>query len=121
MNTTPDFHEANNFSVPDGYFESLTSRVMEKIPAQEVRILAVDEKPRRQVGRSAWLKYSTAAAILALMGLAGTMWMTSRVTPRQAQMASITSATYSNDDNLDAVADYIMVDDQDLYAYLSGE
>jgi hypothetical protein len=36
-------------------------------------------------------------------------------------VASVSSATYTSDENLDAMADYIMVDDQDLYAYLSGE
>lgn len=38
---------ASGFKVPDGYFDQFPDQLMEKIPTQEVRVIAIKSTPKR--------------------------------------------------------------------------
>ena len=114
-------NHASPFKVPEGYFDNLTERVMTRIPQNEVRMVPVaKQKPIRR-----WRPYAAAAAVVAVLFGVG-------VYIHQAEVASVapqdnvaanvsTVKANAEDSDFEAVADYIMCDDYDLYAYISNE
>lgn len=119
----------NPYRVPDGYFDSLTQRVMSQLPetgstaetaAQPCRVAL--SKPRRR-----WIGWSVAAA-----ACVGAFLMLTSLPARQEsaaqqrQTASVasnaTSSTSTYDENYEReVLEYAMVDNNDIYAYMSGD
>ncbi len=117
----PDFNLEKNFSVPEGYFDTIAQRVMDRIPANEVRMMPAMEEKKSSSRGLLWVRLGTAAAVLAVVFSLG-FYFTGDNQQQSSQMAEAPKAVYNNNvDNVDAIADYIMVDDQDLYAYLSAE
>ena len=111
----------NPFKVPEGYFESLTERVMARIPANEVRMV-----PEKKKSPIRWRPYAAAAAIVAVLFGVGAYIHKAEVEapmPAEKSLAVKTSAVkaHADDSDFEAVADYIMCDDYDLYAYISNE
>ena len=120
MNQLPDFNHDKLFSVPEGYFDTLVQRTMERIPANEVRMIPSVEKKKSNKHGMLWARYGVAAAAVAAFFTLGMHFISNDEKITTAATANNTAA-YSSDYNVDALADYIMVDDQDLYAYISGE
>lgn len=120
MTQLPDFNHDNHFSVPEGYFDTIAQRVMDRIPANEVRMIPAVEKKKSTPRRLLWARIGVAAATVAAVFTLGMRFM-GHDHVQQSPVAAVSTASYTSDENLDAMADYIMVDDQDLYAYLSGE
>ena len=84
------FGRQNPFTVPEGYFEGFTSRMMSLLDEEQARqAVSTDEKPRAKVRSLTWRRYAVAAS----------------------------SATV--DHNIDQMADYAMLDNQDIYTYLA--
>jgi hypothetical protein len=111
------------FTVPEGYFEQLTERVMSNIPANEVRMLT-EKAPEK---RFRWHRYAAAAAVAAAIFGAGLFFGHSPVAePKTDAPVAVANHANSTPDaayggDFDNVADYIMCDDYDLYAYLTSE
>lgn len=120
MSQQPDYNHDIPFTVPDGYFDTIAQRVMERIPANEVRMIPEVEQKKATTRRLLWARYGVAAAAIAAV-FTMSMHFMSNNEKQTASVATVTKTSYSSDDNVDALADYIMVDDQDLYAYLSSE
>ena len=120
MDRKTDFTHDNPFTVPEGYFDTIASRVMERLPAHEVRMIVAEEKKKKTFWLPQWARYGAAAAVVAAICMAGVHFMSNEPSAT-SPVSAVTMATYSSDDNIDAMADYIMADDQDLYAYISGE
>lgn len=112
----------NPFRVPDGYFEQFTEQVMQQLPAREQSIAPQSAQPRaRRVQIRTWL-YAAACSALALMLGVSYYFMQSQATSTDAApMASAEPATYVAPDNsyIDEVADYVMMDNAEIYACLS--
>ena len=94
----------NPFQVPDGYFDSLTAKVMQRLPEQPKRSLMVKLRP--------WMY--AAACIVAVLFTATVYFFPSADT--QQQMATATVDSY-----IDDAADYMMADNLDIYACLTTE
>ena len=109
-------HLDNPFRVPEGYFDTIADRVMEAIPQNEVRMVPHTEHKRRP----AWRFYAAAAAIAAVLFGAG-IYSYNKTTEVATQPVQASVEVYTDDSDFDAVANYIMCDDYDLYAYLSTE
>ena len=112
------------FTVPEGYFDSLTDRVMSNIPASEVRLFPKKEPEKR----FRWHRYAAAAAVVAAIFGAGLFFGNNKVAEPQAAAPVAVAENSSNVDSgnayggdFDNVADYIMCDDYELYAYLINE
>ena len=120
MNFNSENINDNPFSVPEGYFDNLAQRMIDSLPAHEVRMIPTEEKKKSKNRLLLWARYGAAAAVVAAVCMAG-MHFTNNEPTAQTPVAATTMESYSSDENIDAMADYIMADDQDLYAYLSGE
>ena len=104
----------NPFRVPEGYFESLTDQVMQSLP----------EQPKRRA-KSVFMRpvFYAAASVCALL-IAGATWMwhssedTSSANAVQAQ-AVVQQQTDNSEDYMDEAADYMMLDNHEIYTYLA--
>jgi|GEM_PF-152090 hypothetical protein len=114
------------FTVPENYFSDLSSRVMAQIPAEEQKETVVEVKPRRATLR--YLRPLAAAAMtigvvligfLAYQEFDGAQGKHSLADSHLAQGAH--EAAASSEDDFDQVADYFMIDESDMYAYLASE
>ena len=109
----------NHFTVPEGYFDTLAERVMERIPENEVRMMP--ETVRKPLAAKRLRTVAAAAVVLAAVFGAG-LYVHQDLNDAEVEAMATQRASYSNaEGSLDAVADYIMCDDEDLYAYLSDE
>ena len=110
----------NPFTVPEGYFDTLTERIMRQIPEEEITL-------QKAVTVPLWRRYgfrAAAAVIGIIMGIGALALFNQNAifTPQENATASIeTVGSSQQTDAIDQVADYIMCDNHDLYAYLSGE
>lgn len=118
------FGKENPFSLPEGYFDNLTSQVMDRLPAQEVKVHFWQRLEVRKI----------AAAVAAVLVLGGGAYIglrhaqpvsqpiahASHALLQSAQSASAKQYT-SDDENFDEMADYTMMDSQDFYASLIAE
>lgn len=114
------------FTVPENYFSELSSRVMAQIPAEEQKEAVVEVKPRRATLR--YLRPLAAAAMtigvvlvgfLAYHEFDGGQGKHALAGSQLVQGAHETSA--SSEDEFDKAADYFMIDESDMYAYLASE
>ena len=119
----------NLFRVPEGYFEQLTEQVMNSLPDVEVAkqepIAPVEQHRAKSVSMRPWL-YAAACSVLALaMGVSYYFMQSSATSTDAVQMAAVSpapAATYDAPDNssyIDDAADYVMLDNTEIYAYLS--
>ena len=105
----------NHFRVPDGYFDSLTERVMSKLPdSAEVKPM-----PTRQpiIYRLRPLLYVAACMLVAVLSFAVYFDNQEAETSDEAKMAQ----SVSNDSYFDEAADYAMIDNDEIYACLLNE
>lgn len=115
------FGNKTPFTVPDGYFEQLTDRVMSRLPeytadSQPVAATAeMQHKPALIKRLRPWL----AAACIAAAAIGTTVYLNRGLsTPQPTD--EVADALYS-DTYIDEAADYAMVDNQDIYAYLLAD
>ena len=114
------------FTVPENYFSELSSRVMAQIPTEEQKETVVTVKSRRTMVH--YLRPLAAAAMtigvvligfLAYHEFDGGQGNGSLEGNRLAQGTQELSA--SSADDFDQLADYFMIDESDMYAYLASE
>lgn len=112
----------NPFTTPKGYFDQLATRVMSQLPAigQESDIKqkpATEQKPAMLRTLRPWLYAAACVAVLVVC----VTWLFSQRSPSQQPVATTTntSVTAVTDSYVDEVADYAMMDNQDIYLYLA--
>lgn len=112
----------NPFRVPDGYFDSLAERVMANLPdADDVQTskTIVINRPRRHANK-AWLCVA-ASLCVAVFGSAVYLGNLSSADSDNSPQATTAQATNISQDNyVEEVADYAMMDNSDIYAYLAS-
>ena len=117
----------NPFWVPEGYFDNITSRVMERIPVNEVKLIPEESKEGKSITHQfrKWRIYAAAASILVALFGAGLLIHNDSMEPDTSLAKGKTVVHSSNsanaENNVDAMADYIMADDYELYAYMAYE
>jgi len=110
--------EKNPFRVPDGYFDSFATELMQKLPkqTQSEQIQPEKQKPSRLVTLRPWL-YAAACLFVALF--TATIFF---VAPDDSsQQVAATTTTATDDTYVDDAADYLMADNIDIYACLASE
>ena len=109
----------NPFKVPDGYFETFAEQLMKQLPEHKASVIEI-QKPKDKTKRPLWFVAASVAAIL----LSSLVYIS---IPSSRSDASVSSAalqamnTASQDSYVDQAADYAMVDNSDIYAYLMSE
>lgn len=113
------FGRQNPFRVPEGYFDDFASQLMQSLPEQA-------EAPKAKLvpmrvsrwHRARPIAIAAASVCIAFFGLGVKMYHGSdRVAAPSATTAQETVAT-SSYSAVDAMADYTMLDTDDMYAYL---
>ena len=97
----------NPFLVPEGYFDHLAESVMAALPERKPRVKPI------------WLRpvFYAAACICALMISAG-VWL-AMPDDSQQTVGQIAARQDAGDESLDEAADYMMLDNHDIYTYLA--
>lgn len=101
------------FRVPEGYFEQLTMHIVSQLPAEP---LQGQQKPATLYCRLRPLLYVAACLLLAVLSVTVYLADTDEGNPRP-----LTSQNTAADVSLDDVADYAMVDNNDIYACLTSD
>ena len=120
---------ANPFKTPEGYFEELTSRVMKNIPNDDETLNNTTEEKKakvvsmdnRKTIRNLFIRWtSVAAACIALVFL-GVYHIDKKDRKQLADNQTTVSAMDDYDDEYaEDLLSYSMVDETDVYYYLSG-
>ncbi|MBR1402160.1 MAG: hypothetical protein IJ562_11400 [Prevotella sp.] len=114
------FGNANHFQVPDGFFDRFADEMMAKIEERPI-----EEQPKTIAkGRNAIIRrfvpYLAVASVVGLLfGVAVFHSPTDEGQNGNMQVQTLASAP--SGDALDQMADYVMLDNQDLYSYMSNE
>ena len=96
----------NPFKTPEGYFDHLAERTMDCLP---------DANPKRTAKVWRLRPWLYAAAIAGVVAISDAI-----LTNREDSDKQTTEVAY-NDTFIDEAADYVMVDNQDIYAYLLAD
>ena len=108
------FGHDNHFTVPEGYFEGLTAEIMGKLPEPTAKTVRL-----RPVRRNVW-KYAVSLAACLLAAVFSINMFINKPTPTAlnatANADTSESAYFST---IDQVADYTMLDNEAIYAYVS--
>lgn len=109
----------NPYRVPEGYFDSFYEKLMAELPEHtKPEIVAMPQRSRLRFLRPALL----AAACLCVAIFSITLFFShQQETPEQTPVAAATSTTNTVDEEeyMDEAADYVMLDNADIYACLS--
>lgn len=100
----------NPFKVPDGYFDTFADRVMQKIP-EDAKVVTMRSNRKSSRG---WA-YAAACLLLCVCSVVGFYQFES------AKSDTATTAMASTTDSFDEAADYVMMDNQDIYACLMND
>lgn len=127
-NTTSDekyleehFGKGQSFKVPEHYFEDFSSRLMARLPEQAATPV-IPIREHRSVQRRGQLM-AVAAAFAGLIVGGTAVWFssdeTSQSVARTAPVENVpTESAYGG--SFDELADYAMLDNEDIYAYVSN-
>jgi len=121
------FGKENPFSVPDGYFDNFTERLMAKLP-EESNVVSMDTSRTSKTSpttstRRKWIGWVSAVAAI-FVGAVFYMEFTQKTTGNSDTNMVNTTGVYANTaqsyDEYEEVMDYTLNDNSDVYAYLSG-
>ena len=112
-----NFGKKNPYRVPEGYFDHFTEQLLSQLPEQ----LAAE--PVRHSRLKVLRPILMAAACLCIAIFSVTIYLNrSQDAPESAPVAttqSTNSTINEEEDYMDAAADYVMLDNADIYACLS--
>lgn len=121
ITTMDTLSKSNPFTVPEGYFDTLTARVMANVDAQ-VQENVVTLKPTKHTHWKVWTSGIAACVAGALLCInlidkeeQPTMQNTAMLNEHHVEEAYAYDEQYQKE-----VMDYAMVDYNDVYNYLSG-
>lgn len=98
----------NPFVVPEGYFDTFADQLMASLPERQPRTKRVWLRP---------LRY--AAAVVCVFAMGALSWFA--LSPESHQPIQAEAVQLSSDADFEAAADYVMLDNYDIYACLSDE
>ena len=103
----------NPFRVPEGYFDTLPQRVMERIREE-----GQAEQPKRRRKSRFFIRLTAAAVLTGFFSLAGLM-MYEQSHPLTSSQAPTTLASAQEMEFADELLDYAMLDNSDIEYYLT--
>ncbi|WP_455098482.1 hypothetical protein [Prevotella histicola] len=117
------------FTVPDNYFSDLSSQIMAKIPVEEP-VNTPENTVKTKKSHFALIRrvrpLAIAAAMIGIIMIA--FWSFTDYTSNQKRAADIpekgvgeTLSKATSSDSFDEAADYMMMDEDDMYAYVADQ
>lgn len=120
------FGKGNPFRVPEGYFDQLADRVMAQLPErdqQAEQVTLSNHRPKsRLVALRPWLYAAACTIAVVVMGI--TFYSHETADEQSLASTSITNTNTNTSANtesqyIDDAADYAMLDNAEIYAYLA--
>ena len=114
----------NHFRVPEGFFDDFSNIIMKRIEENDDNRTETFTAEKTPVNKPTifrrLLPYSVAAAIVGVLFGAALYFIPSQNddTTQSAQVQ--TASLYNNGDALDQMTEYAMLDNEDLYSYMSS-
>ncbi|MBP3227845.1 MAG: hypothetical protein J6M53_03555 [Bacteroidaceae bacterium] len=108
----PAAEPVSPFRIPDGYFDTLTERVMAHVPEQAPAV----QLPRRSLWQVV-RPYLSAAAVVAVVALGTKALQRAEPAAGYAAPTQFSVATAPSNALSDDLYSYLMLDDQSLYAF----
>lgn len=102
------FGKENPFTVPEGYFAQLQQNIMDSLPEQETKVIKMT--PRRRF----LVPVITAAASVCVAICGISIWFNKINNVEMSNVAVTTPVSFYDDD----AENYIMMDNEDIYAYM---
>ena len=112
----------NPFRVPEGYFDTLTSQIMAKVEAEGVEARDIKTGKEKRA-KTVWLRpvlYAAASVCALFISVVAYQNYSEQGVAAPAQNVVANNQTMT-DDYFDEAADYVMLDNQDIYACLSSD
>lgn len=112
-----DINELKNtdvFKVPENYFDTITEKVMSKIPAEETKVISINQGKKSSM---TWWRWSSVAACIAMV-IVGTVFISKSYDSKSEEIAEL---SYYDEQSQEDMMEYSMLDTDDVYCYLSGE
>ena len=120
------FGKENPFRVPEGYFDQLADRVMAQLPerdqqAEQVTLSSGRRPKSRLVTLRPWLYAAACTIAVVVMGI--TFYSHNAAEEQSLASTSITNTntttTNTESQYIDEAADYVMLDNAEIYACLA--
>ena len=100
----------NPYQVPEGYFDAFASQLMQQLPERPAKVRQV------RMRRSLYI----AAACIAAFFISGAAWLFMSQPEAQTEVpVQMAAQQESVDETIDEAADYMMLDNHEIYALLS--
>lgn len=111
----------NPFRVPEGYFDTLTSQIMAKVDeSASGTVVPLKDDKNKKSAKVVWLRpVLYAAASVCALFISVVAYQSHSDSPVAAPVATV--AEPQSMDYFDEAADYLMIDNQDIYACLSSD
>ena len=112
----------NPFRVPEGYFDTLSSQIMAKVEAEGVEARDIKTGKEKRA-KTVWLRpvlYAAASVCALFISVVAYQNYTEQGVAAPAQNV-VANNQMMTDDYFDEAADYVMLDNQDIYACLSSD
>ena len=113
------FGKENPFRVPEGYFDQLADRVMAQLPErdqQAEQVTLSNHRPKsRLVALRPWLYAAACTIAVVVMGVT----FLSHDSAEEQPLASTSTTTNTESQYIDDAADYVMLDNAEIYACLA--
>jgi hypothetical protein len=112
----------NPFRVPEGYFDTLADQIMAKVDESASGVVVpLKEDKKKKPARVVWLRpVLYAAASVCALFISVVAYQSYSDSPTAAPTATM-AESQSMDYSFDEAADYLMIDNQDIYACLSSD
>ena len=105
------FGSETPFQVPEDFFSNFSAKMMEQLPETMARTVTLHTSRWRK-----WRPYVAAASVCAVIFGAGLFYSNHFAEPDPVYSAAKATAVESN---IDQAADYVMIDNEDIYSYLA--
>ena len=113
----------NPFRVPEGYFDTLTSQIMAKVEAEGVEARDIKTGKEKRA-KTVWLRpvlYAAASVCALFISVVAYQSYSEQGVAAPAQSVVANNQMIMTDEYFDEAADYVMLDNQDIYACLSSD
>lgn len=109
------FGRRGHFKVPEGYFGHFEEKFLRNLQ---------DSSLTRIRHRAMLIRYVACAACLVFIVISGFLLFNAGVNEEKhsaSNMSNNNSSSFVNDYMIDEISDYAMLDNDDIYSYVSGE
>ena len=109
----------NPFTVPEGYFESLSDSIMSMLPEQQTHVVDMGNNSWRRKIAAALAVAASVAVIISVSLTVGYRHDAAKLADGSSNAISEQQSAYSDYTVVDEMANYAMLDNVDMYAYVA--